>query len=113
MIARRDVLTGLGALGAAALLPGRIALAAAPTDRRLVLVILRGGLDGLAAVPPYADENYRRLRPNIAVARPGAADGALDLDGYFGLHPALKTLHTLYREKRLAIVPAFGGRSEE
>ncbi|MGE4011129.1 MAG: DUF1501 domain-containing protein, partial [Alphaproteobacteria bacterium] len=42
-------------------------------------------------------------------ARPGAADGALDLDGYFGLHPALKTLHTLYREKRLAIVPAFGG----
>ena len=66
-------------------------LAAAPVnpDARLVLVILRGGLDGLAAVPPYAEPAYAQLRGPLALGPPGTDGGALDLDGTFGLHPAL------------------------
>ena len=74
----------------------RVATAASSADPRLVLVILRGGLDGLAAVPPYADPQYRSLRGALALSAPGTDGGALDLDGTFGLHPALKNLHAMY-----------------
>jgi uncharacterized protein (DUF1501 family) len=113
---RRDILT---AAGCAALLqalgwPG-LALAKVPGDNRLVVVILRGALDGLSAVPPYGDADYRRVRPTIAVPPPGAQGGALDLDGSFGLHPALAPLQPLYREGALlavnAVGPALGTRS--
>ena len=67
----------------------RLAAAAANPDSRFVLVILRGGLDGLAAVPPYAEPAYAQLRGPLALAKPGTDGGALDLDGTFGLHPAL------------------------
>lgn len=84
-------------------LPG-LALAAAPTDRRLLLVILRGGMDGLSALPPYGDPSYEDLRGNLGIARPNNADGALKLDGFFGLHPALEPLHRFYeREEFLPI----------
>ena len=53
--------------------------------------MLRGAVDGLNVVAPVGDENYLRLRPTIGLATPGTDDGALDLDGYFGLHPALAT----------------------
>ena len=107
MISRRTVLQTLGATAVSgALLPGRLALAVAPTENRLAFVILRGGLDGLEAVPPYADRHYRARRPRLAVPRPGDENGALELDGYFGLHPALAPLHSLYRQKQLLIVPA-------
>jgi uncharacterized protein (DUF1501 family) len=75
----------------------RIASAATGADARFVLVVLRGGLDGLAAVPPYGDPQYAGARGDLAVGKPGAANGALDLDGTFGLHPALVNLHALYR----------------
>ncbi|SMC24382.1 Uncharacterized conserved protein, DUF1501 family [Andreprevotia lacus DSM 23236] len=81
---------------------------ASPTQKKLVVVMLRGAVDGLNVVAPYADANYYALRPGIAVAKPGAADGLLDLDGYFGLHPALTPLQPLWQAKQLAFVHAAG-----
>lgn len=105
LLDRRLFLKLSGIAGLAGTQP-RLAFAAAPTENRLVFVILRGGLDGLHAVPPYADPMYHRLRPNLAVPRPGQAGGALDLDGGFGLHPGLAPLHDLYRRGELLVVPA-------
>lgn len=110
---RRDFLTMLAA-GAGALAPlGRSAWAAAApasrdTRRKLVVVMLRGAADGLNIVAPVADPDYAQLRPTIALAAPGKDDGALDLDGYFGLHPALLPLMPLWRERQLAFVHACG-----
>ena len=105
MLERRLFLKLAGAAGVAAGSP-RVALASAPTENRLVVVILRGGLDSLHAVPPYGDPEYARLRPRLALPGPGEENGALDLDGYFGLHPALAPLRRLYREGELLVVPA-------
>jgi len=105
-----DTALGLGmalGLGAGlAGLPARLALAAAPTNRRLVLMLLRGGLDGLHAVVPYRDPHYRDLRPTLALPPPGEPGGVLDLDGQFGLHPALAPFRTLYGRGELAALPA-------
>ncbi|MBL8700377.1 MAG: DUF1501 domain-containing protein [Alphaproteobacteria bacterium] len=100
--------TSLALLGGALATPvlGRVALAAADTDRRLVVVILRGALDGLAAVPPFFDPEYRALRAGLGPAEPGAADGALPLDGGYGLHPALATFHAQMARGEAAIVHA-------
>ena len=106
-ITRRALLQG-GA-GAMALLamgvPG-LSLAALPTDRRFVFVLLRGGLDGLAAGPPYADPAYAAARGSLALAEPGRDGGALDLNGFFGLHPAMANLHRLYQQQDLAVFHA-------
>jgi uncharacterized protein (DUF1501 family) len=81
----------------------RFAQAATPDERRLAVVILRGGLDGLAAVPPIADPDYASVRE--ALALPASGDGAaIPLDGFFALHPALKTCGEMWRAKELAIV---------
>jgi len=107
---RRQFLTysgaGLGISLASAFPGSRTAFAAAPTEKRLVVIILRGGLDALHALPPYADTAYSQLRPTLAIKAPGNEEGALDLDGYFGLHPALAPLRDLYRAKELLIMPA-------
>lgn len=109
-LGRRTLIKNAAAFGAlAALLDGRAAFAAAPTDRRMVLVILRGGLDGLNAVVPYGDPDYAPIRPNIAIKRPGGDGGALDLDGQFGLHPGLKPIHGWFAERALIAVPAVAG----
>jgi uncharacterized protein (DUF1501 family) len=106
VLTRRRLLQGAGAAGAmTTVLPG-LALGAAPGENRFVLLILRGGLDGLDAVPPYADRHYVAARPKIRIPPPGAEGGAIDLNGYFGLHPALAPLHGLYRENRLLVVHA-------
>jgi uncharacterized protein (DUF1501 family) len=96
--------TGAGLIAVTGL-PG-LALASAPTDRRLVLVILRGGMDGLAAVPPYGDPDYEALRDKLVIGPSGKSDGALRLDGFFGLHPALKPLHRFYDRKELLPIHA-------
>ena len=81
-------------------------------ERTLVFVFLRGGLDGLNAVVPTFDADYRRLRPTIALERRQAGErtgaGAIPLDDRFALHPALEPLLPLYREERLAILHAVG-----
>jgi uncharacterized protein (DUF1501 family) len=104
-LSRRDLLR------ATTLAPfGRQAFAAsAPSlQGRLVVVFLRGAVDGLNVVVPYGDPDYAAARPSIAIPPPGAAGGALDLDGTFGLHPALAPLHAFWRDGSLAFVHACG-----
>ncbi len=110
MIDRRQCLGGLGlagltAAGALAGLPS-VAFAAAETDHRLVVVLLRGAMDGLSAAPPFGDPDYERARTGLALPPPGAAGGALDLDGHFGLNPALARLHARYGRGELAVFHA-------
>jgi uncharacterized protein (DUF1501 family) len=84
---------------------------AASTDtapKRLVIVLLRGAVDGLSVVVPHGEEAYYAARPTIAIAKPGAEDGALALDEHFGLHPALAGLSPLWQAKQLAFVHAAG-----
>lgn len=113
---RRDFLKiGASSLGLSLLPLGKGAWAAANSagnGKRLVVVMLRGAVDGLNVVVPYADSNYYELRPTIAIARPGSEGGALDLDGQFGLHPALAPLMPLWQQKSLAFVHASGSPDE-
>ena len=112
MITRRTLLKQTAGGVAMFSLPGvRLHLAHADTgEQRLAVLILRGGLDGLAAVPPYGDPDYQRVRPRIAVPPPGESDGALDLDGQFGLNPALAPIHPLFRRDELLILHALGAQ---
>jgi uncharacterized protein (DUF1501 family) len=79
-----------------------------PAGDVLVVIFLRGAMDGLHTVPPHADPSYHKQRATLAVKEPGKPEGALDLDGFFGLHPAMAPLHELYGAKKLAIVHAIG-----
>jgi uncharacterized protein (DUF1501 family) len=81
---------------------------AASSRKLLIAIFQRGAVDGLNMVVPYGEADYYRLRPTIAVARPGSVDGALDLDGFFGLHPRLAPLVPLWTNGSLAIVHACG-----
>ena len=114
---RRDFMQ-LAALGAGGLLlpcaNGWAAgsVDASSTQRKLIVIMLRGAVDGLNVVAPYGDANYARLRPTIAVARPGQENGLIDLDGYFGLHPALRPLQDMWQQRRLAFVHASGSPDE-
>ena len=76
--------------------------------KRLVVILLRGAVDGLNVVIPYGDKDYADARPTIAIAKPGTEGGALPLDGYFGLNPALAGLVPLWQDKCLAFVHAAG-----
>lgn len=94
-----------GSLGARAWAQG----APLPREGRLVLVFLRGAYDGLSAAVPYADPDYARLRPNVAIPTPdGSVMAALRLDQTFALHPALAPLLPLWQEGVLGFVPAAG-----
>ncbi len=123
---RRDLLTNLGALGtlgvSRALLPNWLpqlafrsletvstAQSNAPGDT-LVCIFLRGGVDGLSAVVPYGEgAALYDARPTQRVAEPGnAAGAALELDGFFGLHPALAPLADIYHDGDLSVVHAVG-----
>ena len=105
MFSRRQLLKLLGASAATHALP-QLALAAADTEARFVLVILRGAVDGLALAPPYGDGNYARLRGQLALGTPGSGDGVLRLDGLFGLHPALSEVHARYAAREALLVHA-------
>jgi len=72
--------------------------------KRLVVIFQRGAADGLNIVVPYAEKNYYAMRPSIAIPQ----NQVLDLDGFFGLHPALAAFEPLYRQGHLGIVPAAG-----
>lgn len=78
------------------------------TGKKLIVIMLRGAVDGLNVVAPVADQNYLRLRPTIGLGMPGTEGGAIDLDGYFGLHPSLAMLQPLWQQKKLAFVHASG-----
>lgn len=78
--------------------------------KTLVVVFQRGACDGLNTVIPFGEASYRSLRPTIAIPAPNGSnkDAALDLDGFFGLHPALDGLMPLWKEGRLAALHAIG-----
>ena len=76
--------------------------------RKLVVILLRGAVDGLSVVAPYGDRNYAASRPNLALAPPGAEDGLLKLDSLFGLHPALARLKPYWDQGSLGFVHASG-----
>ncbi len=105
---RRAALLGLGAAAALAAGRPRISLAAAPTSARLVVLNVRGGLDGLGTVVPYGDRNLAALRASLIPPAPGTAGGLLDLGGYFGLHPSLAHFSSMFRAGQGLIVHAVG-----
>ena len=74
----------------------------------LVTIFQRGAVDGLNVVVPHGEDQYYALRPTLAIAPPKKADGAVDLDGYFGLHPAMASLEPFWKSKQLAIIDAVG-----
>jgi uncharacterized protein (DUF1501 family) len=102
---RRRFLIGAGALAASATIPNAL-FAYTGGSSRLVVVILRGALDGLAAVPPYGDPNYASLHRELAIAAPGGPDGALALNNTFGLHPSLSFLHDRFAAGELLVFDA-------
>ena len=104
---------GALAIVATTAVPGflrRAAFAAetAAGKKRLVVLFQRGAADGLNIVVPHGEPAYYALRPSIAIPRPGGNESAIDLDGFFGLHPSMSSLKPLWDEKRLAIVHATG-----
>jgi uncharacterized protein (DUF1501 family) len=106
---RRSALAVAAGLGLSVSFLGRTAYAAADGDlskKKLVVIICRGAMDGLSVSPPIGDANYAALRGRIAIAGFGAQDGALQLDSTFGLHPALKSVHTLALAGQARIAPA-------
>lgn len=86
----------------------------AAKGKLLICLFQRGAADALNVVVPHGDASYRALRPNIGIARPARAageEGAIDLDGFFGLHPALRPLQPLWERGMLAPVHAVGSPS--
>ncbi len=104
-LTRRDFLGSAFCAGAGVAMP-RLLLANAQTDARFVFVILRGALDGLAAVPAYGDGNYAGKRGELALSVSGNEGSALKLDGLFALHPSLAKLHARYAADELTVLHA-------
>ena len=77
---------------------------AAASKKKLVVIFQRGACDGLNVVVPYTEKNYYRMRPTIAIQK----NEVLDLDGYFGLHPAMSAMKPLFDQGHLAMVHAAG-----
>ncbi|MGB2662383.1 MAG: DUF1501 domain-containing protein [Candidatus Acidiferrum sp.] len=105
--------SGIGLVGLSTM-PAFLQRAAASTTgagkKQLVVLFQRGAADGLNIVVPFAEPNYYRMRPTIAIPAPkrGGGDAVLDLDGFFGLHPGLAALTPLFQKNQLAIVHAAG-----
>jgi len=104
---------GVATVGLSAM-PAFLQRAAAATPsggkKQLVVLFQRGAADGLNIVVPFGEQNYYRMRPSIAIPQPksGSLDAAVDLDGFFGLHPSLAPLEPLFHNNQLAIVQAAG-----
>src|ERR1700734_87835 len=104
---------GIAMLGMASLpsfLQRAVAATTSPNKKKMVVLFQRGAMDGLNVVVPFGEPNYYRMRPTIAIPQPrqGSTDAALDLDGFFGLHPSLAPMLPLFRDGQLAIVQAVG-----
>ena len=105
IVSRRTTLLGLAVtLTSGHLTTGQtsLALAAAANEQRFVVVILRGALDGMAAVVPHGDPGLTALRGN-------PPEGLLDLGGFYGLHPALTNLHAMFKDGELLPIHAVAG----
>lgn len=105
--------------GGLIILPGRIRVGSsvvtssyAKNSPILLQVFLRGGADGLNITIPYGDPAYKKLRSTIRIPEPGKNHGALDLDGFFGLHPKLPSFLEFYNQGNLAVIHACGSTNE-
>jgi uncharacterized protein (DUF1501 family) len=99
----------LVSLGFAPTFLARTAAAADARQRVLITIFQRGAVDGLNMIVPFGERDYYAARPTLAIARPGTSpDAAIDLDGFFGLHPRLAPLKPLYDARQMAIVHACG-----
>jgi uncharacterized protein (DUF1501 family) len=113
-IGRRDFIRAAAAVSAAGVILisphawAARALEGGGSRKRLVVVFLRGAVDGLNVVVPYGDSAYYESRPTIAIPRMGNDGAVLDLDSHFGLNPALGSLMPLWRDGTLAFVHACG-----
>lgn len=104
---RRDFLNLTAMAAGGAFLTARVAFGnVSGRKARLVVVIMRGALDGLAAVPPYGDSDYAGLRREVALRAAGAPGGALPLNGFFGLHPSLVFMQQCYAARELTVFHA-------
>jgi uncharacterized protein (DUF1501 family) len=103
---RRQFMTSSAAAITATLMQNKVSFANFSSENRVVVMILRGGMDGLHVLAPFADPHYRRLRPKLALDPADEKRPALDLDGTFALNSACTPLMPLYREKELLFVPA-------
>jgi len=97
-------------LGFAPSFLGRAAAAVGSRHKLLIAIFQRGAVDGLNMIVPHGEPDYYRLRPTIAVPRPGGEPmgSAIDLDGFFGLHPSMAPVKPLWDNHSLAIVHACG-----
>jgi uncharacterized protein (DUF1501 family) len=102
--------TAVVSLGTGGMWISRATAATTTDNARLVVVMLRGAVDGLSVVAPYADQNYYNARPTIAIAKPGEPDGLIRLDNIFGLHPALAMLMPYWESAQLGFTHASGSR---
>ncbi len=112
-VTRRYFLKSSGALALyCGFAPGRLLNAAETTTVRpgktLVVIFLRGGMDGLNFIVPHGDPAYQGLRKNLRIAAPGQTDGAIDLDGFFGLHPRAGALKDLFAKGQARALHAVG-----
>jgi uncharacterized protein (DUF1501 family) len=115
MLTRRIFLRGsamvMAGAGSVPFWLGRAAATAQGKRKILVVIFQRGAADGLNMVVPFAEKRYYELRPTISIPAPGSSNGpasAIDLDGRFGLNPALQPLKALWDRQMLAIVEATG-----
>jgi uncharacterized protein (DUF1501 family) len=112
MVNRRVFLKSSGmalvTLGFAPTFVARAAQAAGTRRKLLITVFQRGAVDGLNMIVPFGDRAYYQARPSIAIARPGEPNSAIDLNGFFGLHPRMAALKPLWDNRVLAVVHACG-----
>ena len=116
MMTRRVFLrNGSAALVSLGFTPAFIARAAQAAQARkkiLVAVFQRGAVDGLNMIVPFGERAYYAGRPSIAIPRPGAQGGAIDLDGFFGVHPRMAPLVPYFKDGNLAIIHAAGSHDD-
>jgi uncharacterized protein (DUF1501 family) len=113
MISRRIFLKNGGlalvSLGFAPTFLARTVAAADARRRVLITIFQRGAVDGLNMIVPFGERAYYAARPSLALAAPGRSpDAAVDLDGFFGLHPRLAPLKPLFDARQMAVVHACG-----
>ena len=102
IISRRNLLFSAGMLACASALPIKVSFAAAPTEQRFIFVILRGAMDGLAAIPPYGDRNFTSARNGIALPK----NAYTPLDNFYGAHNSLANFIKLFKSGEAAVLHA-------
>ncbi|PHS24263.1 MAG: hypothetical protein COA84_09750 [Robiginitomaculum sp.] len=103
---RRGLLQGAASIMGLSASGANLAFAAGPENRKLVVIILRGAMDGLNVVVPHYENRYYAKRPSIAIMPPGEPGGAIPLTDGFGLHPALPTLAGMFKKGQAVFMPA-------